>query len=358
MCAQRAKWGNRFYKEEKMIKSISTAVMLSVAAICGMAAVPNWWYRNYETAKAQAAELNKPVLIIFAGENKSSDEFIAKMTGSDQIISAMRNGCVTAYIKLPAATTWKRNYLNRMKERFPFLELESGVPLPAMYFVTPDGKDLKIAEPALNAASFRKAVKQSAAALAVHNNSNKRPAAAVSNAMPDKEDKVVRKSSARKKQIKPDSNNSGDDEKYSANSQKAEAARQRKANSDPKGDPPAGWFIDPEKAKEFAAKRGLPIMWLFSGTDWCGPCKGLRRNVLDKKEVEKLVVKECVAVYIHVPAGGWGMIRQKYPFWRSRGVPSFVFTDAEVKKVKSDIRVKRSYQGLKQAIKTAAKSLK
>ena len=343
-----------------MIKAISTAIVLSMAAMCGMAAVPNWWHRNYETAKAQAAQLNKPVLIIFAGEDTSSGEFIRKATANGQIMSIMRNGCVTAYIKLPAAATWNRNFLNRMKERFPFLPLESGIPLPAMYFVAPDGEDLKVAEPALNAASFSRAMRQSAAALSAHNEKNKKLATAINNSLADNEDRVatVRKSSTRKAQSQEDENSSGDEEKYSARSQKAEAARQRRANNDPKGDPPAGWFTDPEKAKEFAAKRGLPIMWLFSGTDWCGPCKGLRRNVLDKKDVEKLVIKECVAVYIHVPAGGWNMIRNKYPFWQGRGVPSFVFTDAKVKKVKSDIRVQRSYQGLKQAIKVAAKSLK
>ena len=140
--------------------------------------------------------------------------------------------------------------------------------------------------------------------------------------------------------------------------QAAEAARQKLGNSDPAGDPPRNWFTDPAKAKEFAAARKLPILMLFSGTDWCGPCKYLRSNVLDKSDVCRLIVEKCVALYIHVPRGGWNQIRLKYPFWRAKGVPSFLFTDANFNVIPGISIRERSYRGIDKAIKAATKSLK
>ena len=100
-------------------------------------------------------------------------------------------------------------------------------------------------------------------------------------------------------------------------------------------------------------------MLLFSGTDWCGPCKHLRKNVLDTQDVQQLVVSNCVALYVHVPRGGWKSVRKKYPFWKGGGVPGFVFTDAKFRVIKSaPTRVGRSLSGFANAIREATAGLK
>ena len=44
-----------------------------------------------------------------------------------------------------------------------------------------------------------------------------------------------------------------------------------------------GWLTDFEKAKNLAAEKGLPILADFSGSDWCGWCKKLDKEVFSQK---------------------------------------------------------------------------
>lgn len=40
------------------------------------------------------------------------------------------------------------------------------------------------------------------------------------------------------------------------------------------------WLTDPETARAQAVERKLPLLMLFTGSDWCGPCKMLDSRVL------------------------------------------------------------------------------
>jgi thiol-disulfide isomerase/thioredoxin len=46
----------------------------------------------------------------------------------------------------------------------------------------------------------------------------------------------------------------------------------------------SGWTSSYEQAKASAAKTGLPILALFTGTDWCPPCKQFERGVANQPE--------------------------------------------------------------------------
>jgi len=48
-----------------------------------------------------------------------------------------------------------------------------------------------------------------------------------------------------------------------------------------------GWLTDFEEAKKEAAKRDLPILVSFSGSDWCHWCVKLEDEVLSKPEFKK-----------------------------------------------------------------------
>lgn len=41
----------------------------------------------------------------------------------------------------------------------------------------------------------------------------------------------------------------------------------------------AKWHTDLEKAKKVAKKEGKPIIMYFTGSDWCGPCKMLKKDL-------------------------------------------------------------------------------
>jgi thiol-disulfide isomerase/thioredoxin len=43
-----------------------------------------------------------------------------------------------------------------------------------------------------------------------------------------------------------------------------------------------GWHTNMEEAKELAQKEHRHILLNFSGSDWCGPCILLRKDILDQ----------------------------------------------------------------------------
>ncbi|MBF0198088.1 MAG: thioredoxin family protein [Planctomycetes bacterium] len=44
-----------------------------------------------------------------------------------------------------------------------------------------------------------------------------------------------------------------------------------------------GWITDFKKAKELAKKENKPIFANFTGSDWCGTCVFMEKNVFSKK---------------------------------------------------------------------------
>ena len=64
---------------------------------------------------------------------------------------------------------------------------------------------------------------------------------------------------------------------------------------------PAGWTDDFEAAKKQAAAEGKLLLVDFSGSDWCGWCKKLDREVFAKPEFLKGVKKDFVLVMIDSP---------------------------------------------------------
>lgn len=64
--------------------------------------------------------------------------------------------------------------------------------------------------------------------------------------------------------------------------------------------PRKDWHITLESALISAIRQKKKLFVLFTGADWCGPCKALKKNVLDSSEFRRLS-KKFEVVYINMP---------------------------------------------------------
>lgn len=62
----------------------------------------------------------------------------------------------------------------------------------------------------------------------------------------------------------------------------------------------AKWYTDFEKAQKVAKKKGKPIIMYFTGSDWCGPCKMLKKDLwLNEKFIAS--ANDFVLLEIDIP---------------------------------------------------------
>ncbi|MFK7906202.1 MAG: FAD:protein FMN transferase [Chitinophagales bacterium] len=62
------------------------------------------------------------------------------------------------------------------------------------------------------------------------------------------------------------------------------------------------WYTDIEAAKAQAEKTQMPILLVFSGSDWCKPCMKLKEQVLKTPDFEQYASKNLVLVELDFPA--------------------------------------------------------
>ena len=63
------------------------------------------------------------------------------------------------------------------------------------------------------------------------------------------------------------------------------------------------WHTDMNKAIEVSMKSKKPMLLFFTGSDWCGWCKGLVREVYNKPEFKKWAKRNVVLVELDFPRG-------------------------------------------------------
>lgn len=61
------------------------------------------------------------------------------------------------------------------------------------------------------------------------------------------------------------------------------------------------WHTDMKKAMEVSKKTKKPIMLFFTGSDWCGWCMRLQKEVLKTPEFEKWAKENVVLVELDFP---------------------------------------------------------
>lgn len=61
------------------------------------------------------------------------------------------------------------------------------------------------------------------------------------------------------------------------------------------------WYTDINKVYELSNKTKKPVFAFFTGSDWCGWCKRLQRNVFEKPEFKKWVDKNVILLELDFP---------------------------------------------------------
>lgn len=65
--------------------------------------------------------------------------------------------------------------------------------------------------------------------------------------------------------------------------------------------PPAQWHVNMEEARQLARQQHKHILLNFSGSDWCGPCIMLRKEVFDDPSFQSFADSTLVLVNADFP---------------------------------------------------------
>ncbi len=99
------------------------------------------------------------------------------------------------------------------------------------------------------------------------------------------------------------------------------------------------WLTDFKAAQEQAEEKERPILVNFTGSDWCGWCIRLDKEVFSQEEFNRFAKNDLVLLMIDFPRGKEqteelkqqnAQLAQKYGI---RGFPTIVLLDAEGKKL-------------------------
>lgn len=60
------------------------------------------------------------------------------------------------------------------------------------------------------------------------------------------------------------------------------------------------WLTDYANAQEVAKKTNSNILMYFTGSDWCSPCKALKKDLFDTNQFKE-VAKDYVLLYVDLP---------------------------------------------------------
>ena len=100
------------------------------------------------------------------------------------------------------------------------------------------------------------------------------------------------------------------------------------------------WLTDFAKAQAEARKGNKLILMDFTGSDWCGWCIKLKKEVFDTKDFTDYAKKNLVLVEVDFPSKKKLSDEQKKAneelknkFSASRGFPTIVVTDSDGKEV-------------------------
>ena len=96
------------------------------------------------------------------------------------------------------------------------------------------------------------------------------------------------------------------------------------------------WHTDMSKASDFAIKEKKPLLMFFTGSDWCGWCIRLQKEVFQTDEFKKWAHENVVLVELDFPKRTpqddkiKAQNRQLQSMFKVRGYPTIWFVNPEV----------------------------
>jgi thioredoxin-related protein len=104
-----------------------------------------------------------------------------------------------------------------------------------------------------------------------------------------------------------------------------------------------GWMTDWEAAKAKAKEEKKPILINFTGTDWCGWCIRIEKEVFSQKEFKEYAAKNLILMEVDFPKRKEQAAELKAQNkaldkeFKIEGYPTIYLLDAEGKKISEDI---------------------
>lgn len=109
----------------------------------------------------------------------------------------------------------------------------------------------------------------------------------------------------------------------------------------------SGWLTDYEAAKKQAKEEGKPILINFTGTDWCGWCIKIEKEIFSKDEFKAYAKENLVLMEVDFPEKKENKAKQSAEVkaqnkaldkeFKIEGYPTIFLLDAEGKKISEDI---------------------
>lgn len=100
---------------------------------------------------------------------------------------------------------------------------------------------------------------------------------------------------------------------------------------------PGGWLTSWELAHRESLRTGKPIMAVFTGSDWCGPCIALKKNVLGTDQFAQWAAANVVLLEVDFPKNTQqspaikGQNRELSNKYNIAGYPTVLVIDADGK---------------------------
>ncbi|MBN2429913.1 MAG: thioredoxin family protein [Acidobacteria bacterium] len=102
------------------------------------------------------------------------------------------------------------------------------------------------------------------------------------------------------------------------------------------GAKPGHWTQDYDAAIKLAQEKNLPIMVMYTGSDWCGWCKLMDKQVFSKPEFYQFAEKNIILVSLDYPRDK-SLVPEKYQERNQRllrernimGLPTYVILQAD-----------------------------
>jgi len=102
-----------------------------------------------------------------------------------------------------------------------------------------------------------------------------------------------------------------------------------------------GWLTSLETGLEYAKKEKKGVLVLFTGSDWCPPCKKLHHEVLESEDFLKFAKKNLVLVEMDFPRKQKNQLEKEQKIYNNslkrkfniRGFPSVIILDKDGKEL-------------------------